>query len=458
MILACSLAAMLTAGCGSSTSASEASQMTRLKNVTSSSDTASVLSGSGDDSVGTDEPWSTDTAKEELTKILSSDLNDHQAVLDVPEMLQNPELPTGCESVALTIALNSLGCSLNKTDIAEQYLEYGNNLAYQYAGDPHTDSGAGVFAAGIVNAAEKYIKEQNLDIAVFNTSGTSLSDLYKVVDAGYPVVIWGTMYMSDPIPTSQTYDYNGYTYTWYQNEHCMVLCGYDEDANTVVVSDPLSGIVVRDASQYESYFQETGQYSVVLMNENGVQKTTLDTSKTDTDDASKADTSSENYQKILSSRQDTSNYSYNQWQNNGDSSGSYYNNYDASAYQGQSYDAPSDSGSGNSQSGTNSASPETSQSGSGSGSQASQNTSQSGGGSAQDSNAGGSGSGTSDSGSSDTPSGGGGDDSGNNGGGSSGTATDDSSGGGSGSGADTPQTPGSTTTDGGGTTDGQTES
>ncbi|MGN0364297.1 MAG: C39 family peptidase [Bilifractor sp.] len=451
LILACSLAATLTAGCGSASTASEAATVTRLKNVTGSSDTAE-LSDSGDDSDNADETWSVDTAKEDLTEILSSDLDDDSTVLDVPEMFQNPELPTGCESVALTIALNALGCSLNKTDIAEQYLEYGDNLAYQYAGDPHTDSGAGVFAAGIVNAAEKYIDDQNLEIAAFNTTGTSLADLYKVVDAGYPVVIWGTMYMSDPMMTSQTYEYNGLSYTWYQNEHCMVLCGYDEDSNTVVVSDPLSGIVVRDASQYESYFNEIGQYSVVLMNENGVQKTTLDTSKADAGDNDGSST--ENYEDILEHRQDTSSHYYDQWQNNGNSSGTYYNN--TSASQGQYYYTPADSASGASQGSTDSSSSGGSQGGSGSASQGSQ----SGNGGSQDSGSGSSGgsdSGSSGSGASDTPSGGGGDNSGNSGGGSSGAYADDGSGGGSGSATDTPQTPGGAADDGGGST-AQTES
>ena len=321
LFLVPALATAMLAGCGSSSS-TEVSAQTQLSPTAVDANSDDTALSSADADLVSDADWSVDSADTILDSILSSDLTDSKTVLDVPEILQNPELPTGCESVALTIALNSLGCDLQKTEIADNYLEYGDNLAYQYAGDPHTESGAGVFAGGIVNAAEKYIKEKNLDIAAINTSGTSLSDLCKVVAAGYPVVIWGTMYMSDPMITSQSYDYDDYTYTWYRNEHCMVLAGYDQDAGTVVISDPLSGIVVRDADAYESYFNKTGMYSVVLMNKNGVKKTDLDTSKSDSDSKGTSGSDApDNIDNIIRSRQNTSNYYYDQYQTYGSQPG-----------------------------------------------------------------------------------------------------------------------------------------
>ena len=46
------------------------------------------------------------------------------AVLAVPNILQNPELPTGCESVALTMLLHYWGYDTLKTEIADHYLSY----------------------------------------------------------------------------------------------------------------------------------------------------------------------------------------------------------------------------------------------------------------------------------------------------------------------------------------------
>ncbi len=323
LLLAPALASAMLAGCGSSSDVTSETKLSTAEAANADSEDASLTTDGAD--LVSNANWSVDTAETVLDSILSSDLTDTKVVLDVPEILQNPELPTGCESVALTIALNSLGCDLEKTEIADNYLEYGNNLAYQYAGDPHTDSGAGVFAGGIVTAAEKYIEEKDLDIAAINTSGTSLSDLCKVVAAGYPVVVWGTMYMSDPMITSQSYEYDGYTYTWYQNEHCMVLSGFDLDSGTVVISDPLSGIVVRDAGAFESYFNETGMYSVVLMDGNGVDQTELDTSSADSDSkGSSGSDAPDNIEDIIGSRQNTSDYYYSQYQSYGSQPGGTY--------------------------------------------------------------------------------------------------------------------------------------
>ena len=50
-------------------------------------------------------------------------------------ILQKPELPTGCESVALTMVLKQKGYSIEKTTIAEEYLIYNKtNYASGYVG------------------------------------------------------------------------------------------------------------------------------------------------------------------------------------------------------------------------------------------------------------------------------------------------------------------------------------
>ena len=46
-------------------------------------------------------------------------LKQRRAELETEELLQTPELPTGCESVALTAALRCLGFTPDKTEIAD---------------------------------------------------------------------------------------------------------------------------------------------------------------------------------------------------------------------------------------------------------------------------------------------------------------------------------------------------
>lgn len=55
--------------------------------------------------------------------------------IEMENILQNPELPTGCESVALTMVLKYLGFDLEKTTIADDYLVFADrNFAMGYIG------------------------------------------------------------------------------------------------------------------------------------------------------------------------------------------------------------------------------------------------------------------------------------------------------------------------------------
>lgn len=186
-------------------------------------------------------------------------------VLEMEELLQNPELPTGCESVALTIALKYYGFELEKTTIADEYLDYSDTeFVSAYMGDPRTESGAGCFAPAIEKAANKFLRAQNSDMTALDISGTSLEDLYTYLASGMPVVVWNSMYLSDLEQTEQTCVYEGKTYYWYRKEHCVVLCGYDKETNTVIVNDPLEGIVERDAERFGEIYDQLGQMAVII--------------------------------------------------------------------------------------------------------------------------------------------------------------------------------------------------
>ncbi len=228
----------------------------------SSTSTGSSSSSYSSNSVRSTSTSGTGTTVSTTSAASSSDLTGNS--VDVPEILQNPELPTGCESVALTIVLESLGFELETTTIADEYLYYGDNAAYSYVGNPYTSSGAGCFAPGIVRTANKYLRSQNSSLRAKNVSGTEFEDLYDYIDEGIPVILWSTMYMMTPTFTGLTYSYRGETYAWYSQEHCVVLYGYDKESNTVLISDPLEGLVERDADAFAEIYDTVGQYAVVI--------------------------------------------------------------------------------------------------------------------------------------------------------------------------------------------------
>ncbi len=207
---------------------------------------------------------------DKIEKILKSDSVSLNKKLNAPEMLQEPELPTGCESVALTIALNTLGFDLEKTEIAENYLEYSAdfvNYAIGYVGDPFEDDGAGVFPPGIVKTVDNYRTKAHTNAYSEDISGTRFEDLYKIIDAGCPVVVWTTMSYTEPNFDGDEITENGFTYRWYLNEHCATLYGYDVGEHEVYISDPLNGYMTINADEFEALYNEIGKLAVAVWRE-----------------------------------------------------------------------------------------------------------------------------------------------------------------------------------------------
>ena len=185
--------------------------------------------------------------------------------LNVEVIFQEPELPTGCESVALTMALNSLGFSLEKTEIADHYLVYdAENLARGYVGDPYSYYGAGVFPPGLAQSANRFLQEQDTDLRAQNITGTQWESLYAYLAEGYPVLIWTTMYYGEPQLTDAFSEYEGIAYQWYENEHCVVLGGYDLTQNTATLFDSLQGEIVIDVPTIEAIYDAVGRCAVVI--------------------------------------------------------------------------------------------------------------------------------------------------------------------------------------------------
>lgn len=187
--------------------------------------------------------------------------------LEVPEILQNPELPTGCESVALTMALQYEGIELSKTTIAREFLIYNretDNTALGYVGDPFSEEGAGCFAPAIAATAADFFQDQELDYTVYDITDSSINELLSYVAADTPVVVWTTMYMSEPEFTREDGEYGGRIYHWYRQEHCVVLSGYDLESNTLQINDPLEGIIDRDKDEFERIYNLTGRNAVVV--------------------------------------------------------------------------------------------------------------------------------------------------------------------------------------------------
>lgn len=185
-------------------------------------------------------------------------------VIKMNPLKQNPELPTGCESVALTMVLKHYGFKISKTTIASKYLpRSGSNFVTAFAGNPFSTSGAGIYAPGLTTTANKYLKAKKSSLRAVNMTGISLKNLYPYIDAGIPVIVWNSMYMRTPVGVSSYYTL-GKSWTFFRYEHCVVLCGYNKKTGKVLINDPLSGLVWRKASSFEKIYNKLGKMAVVI--------------------------------------------------------------------------------------------------------------------------------------------------------------------------------------------------
>lgn len=195
----------------------------------------------------------------------------------VKNILQNPELPTGCESVSLTIVLNHLGFPVNKMTIARKYLPkqefywsggvyYGADFRTTFAGDPESEDAYGCYAPCITNTANDFLMKNGYQAKAVNITGTDFDTLLTdYIDRDLPVLIWITR--ANLHETKQTVGWTtpaGEKVMWTSYEHCAVLTGYDLDSGIIYVSDPLIGNTAYDYGKIKQRFQDMGQQAVCI--------------------------------------------------------------------------------------------------------------------------------------------------------------------------------------------------
>lgn len=209
-------------------------------------------------------------AEQKAEEIMKGSLKNKSYNIDVPFINQNPELPTGCESVSLAMAFNALGYPTSKTELADNYMPIGGSYVTTFFGDPHKNDGTGIYPPGLVQTAQDYIDAKKLDVSPVDLTDKEFKDFYKIIENGYPIVFWITGGLYDPY----TYDdedfhemYNGRDYPWITNIHCIVMNGYDTEKGTVTFTDPLSGTKVYDEDRVEYVYNQIGLAMTLIKDE-----------------------------------------------------------------------------------------------------------------------------------------------------------------------------------------------
>ncbi|MGM9925644.1 MAG: C39 family peptidase [Bacillus sp. (in: firmicutes)] len=192
------------------------------------------------------------------------------APMDVPLVLQYPELPRGCEVTSLAMALQYSGYDVDKMELADKIakepFESGGlkgNMHKGFVGamDTLDRDGIGVYVEPIVELAKEYAPNRK----VKNITGESADEMYRAVSQGYPVwVITNARFKEltdDHFRTWKTAD--GDMQITYR-QHSVVITGYDED--TVYVNDPLKSEknVALDRADFEAAWTQMGSQAMYI--------------------------------------------------------------------------------------------------------------------------------------------------------------------------------------------------
>lgn len=188
--------------------------------------------------------------------------------LSVNNILQNPELPTGCEVTSLTIVLNHLGFNVDKCYMVDHYLPWTttwDSINTHFIGNPRSIHGCGCNAPVIVDTANRYLSDNGNKYTAVNKTGSSPSQLYELVKNGYPVMVWATIGMQDTyVSGSWTAVDTGENIVFMKREHCLVLTGYDKTGGTVTFCDPMVGVASYSMSTFETRYGQLGNQAVII--------------------------------------------------------------------------------------------------------------------------------------------------------------------------------------------------
>lgn len=188
--------------------------------------------------------------------------------LNVDAVLQNPELPTGCEVTALTTVLNYNGFEIDKVELCDNFLPIDLYAEYTfdeaYVGNPKLDNGFGCNAPVIVETAELYFESIGESWKGLNLTGTDFQELFYQIEKGRPVIVWSSMGLKDVTFRLRWTTDDGDEAWFAELEHCMVLTGYDLDSGIVYVADPLKGNMEYSLERFEDVYDQMGKQAVIL--------------------------------------------------------------------------------------------------------------------------------------------------------------------------------------------------
>ena len=207
---------------------------------------------------------SMDSIRQSIVDSIRNNISSKTEVsLPVNIIYQYPDMPSGCEITSLTMTLNYIGINVSNKYLADNYLDTTEyDMFKSFVGSVYDDHSFGCFAPVIVKAANSFFMDNNINAEAVDISGSTREEIYDYIEDGDPVIIWNT---EDMLPMkNEVYYIDGNEFIWYDNEHCVVICGYDKNNNTVEIADSIAGKVTRDADIFFQRYEDMLSQAVYI--------------------------------------------------------------------------------------------------------------------------------------------------------------------------------------------------
>lgn len=183
-------------------------------------------------------------------------------------VLQEPELPTGCEITTLAEVLNYHGFNIDKEDLCDNFMpvDYVGSvtMTQAYLGDPRSNNGFGCYSPVIVKSAYEYFESIDSPCYAVDLSGTDFRDLFYQICQGRPVIVWATMYLTESYPNYKWTAGNGEDMIFNDYQHCMAIYGYDLNEGIIYAGDPLVGNTTYSIDRFEMIYDIMYKQAVVI--------------------------------------------------------------------------------------------------------------------------------------------------------------------------------------------------
>lgn len=198
-----------------------------------------------------------------------------KTILNVPLILQNPELFRGCEVTSLAMIMNYAGISIDKMTLAAEvkketdlYVKEdgkikSGNPYNGFVGDMYNKEnfGYGVYHGPIAELAKQYYGDRVIDL-----TGLSFEEVIYILQKGYPIwIITNATY--SPLDDSQFEIWHtptGIVKITFKL-HSVVITGVDQDK--VYINDPLNTYrnMSYNKEQFKKAWEQMGNQAIVIL-------------------------------------------------------------------------------------------------------------------------------------------------------------------------------------------------